>query len=86
MRIVAIIGALLLGLIGLFMSVCGGGLILSMGRETWRGLSGAHHNPNAINGLFQLLMPAGFLALGIVLCRNAYKILRKDPKSNPEED
>jgi len=80
MRIVAIIGGLLLGLIGLFMSVCGGGVLFSMGRETWRNFFRAHHNPNAMSGLFLMLLPAGFLALGIVLCRSAYETLRKNFK------
>lgn len=80
MRIIAIIGALVLGLIGLFMSVCGGGVMLSMGRDTWHNFFGAHHDPNAINGLFLMLLPAGFLALGIVVSRSAYRTLRKNFK------
>jgi cell division protein FtsX len=77
MRIAAIVGGLMLGLFGLFMSVCGGGLVVSMGFDTLRRLFGAHRDPTAINGLFVLLMPAGFLVLGIFVCRSAYQTLRK---------
>jgi hypothetical protein len=80
MRIIAILGALVLGLLGLFMSVCGGGLLASMGYGTLRNLFAANRTPNAINGLFVLLLPAGFLALGIFACRSAYQSLRKNLK------
>jgi hypothetical protein len=76
MRIVAIVCGLVVGLVGLLMSVCGGGFRVSMGYDTLRGLFGAHPDPSAINGLFMLLVPAGSLALGIVVCRAAYQILR----------
>jgi len=79
-RIVAIMGGLVVGLVGLFMSVCGGGLLVSMGYDTLRNLFGAHRDPSAINGLFLLLLPAGSLALGIVVCRSAYQILRQHLK------
>jgi len=73
-------GGLVVGLVGLFMSVCGGGLLVSMGYDTLRNLFGAHRDPSAINGLFLLLLPAGSLALGIVVCRSAYQILRQHLK------
>ena len=78
MRIVAIIGGLLLGLIGLFMSVCGGGFLISLGSDTLRNLFAAHRDPGAITGLVLLIVPAGSLALGIVVCRSAYRILRNN--------
>lgn len=77
MRIVAILTGLLVGLVGLFMSVCGGGFLASMGYDTLRTLFGADHDPSAMSGLFILVVPAGSLALGIVVCRSAYQILRK---------
>ena len=40
MRIVAIVGGLVVGLLGLFMSVCGGGFLASMGYDTLRNLFG----------------------------------------------
>jgi hypothetical protein len=80
MRIVAIVGGLVVGLLGLFMSVCGGGFLASMGYDTLRNLFGTHRDPSAVNGLFLLLIPAGSLALGIVVCRSAYRILRKHLK------
>jgi hypothetical protein len=82
MRIVAIVGGLLVGLLGLFMSVCGGGFLVSFGYDTLRYLFGTHRDPSAINGLFLLLLPAGSLVLGIVVCRSAYRILRKHLKEN----
>jgi hypothetical protein len=75
-RIVSILVGLVVGLVGLFMSVCGGGFLASMGYSTWRSLFGAQRDPSAANGLFVLLLPAGSLALGIVVCRFAYQILR----------
>jgi cell division protein FtsX len=80
MRFVAIVGGLILGLVGLFMSVCGGGLIASLGYDALRNLFGPHRNPNAVNQLFVLIVPAGFLALGIVACRSAYQTLRRELK------
>lgn len=80
MRIIAIVGGLVVGLLGLFMSVCGGGFLASMGYGILRNLFAAGRNSNAIYGLFVLLLPAGFLALGIVVCRYAYQILRKNLK------
>jgi hypothetical protein len=80
MRIVAIVGGLVVGLVGLFMSVCGGGFLASLGYDMLRNLFGAHRDPNAIVGLFLLVFPAGSLALGIVVCRSAYQILRKHLK------
>ncbi len=77
MRIVAILGGLVLGLAGLFLSVCGGGFLVSMGYEALRNLFGAHRDPTALIGLV-LALSAGFLALGIVWCRAAYQILRKN--------
>jgi hypothetical protein len=79
-RVVAILIGLVLGLLGLFMSVCGGGFLASMGYDTLRGLFGAHRDPNAINGLFMLLLPGGSLVVGIVLCWSAYQILRTRPE------
>lgn len=80
MRMVAIVGGLVAGLLGLFMSVCGGGFLLSLGYQILRSLFGAHRDPSAINGLFLLLVPAGSLALGIIVCRSAFQILRKHLK------
>jgi hypothetical protein len=77
MRIVAIVGGLVLGLLGLFMSVCGGGLLVSLGYSTLSDLFGPHRDPGAFNGLFLLVLPAGFLTMGIVVCRVAYHLLSK---------
>jgi hypothetical protein len=77
MRMVVIVGGLVVGLLGLLMSVCGGGFMFSLGYGALRNLFSAHRDPSAINGLFFLLIPAGSLALGIVLCRSALQILRK---------
>jgi hypothetical protein len=73
MRIVPILVALIVGLVGLFMSVCGGGFLASEGYDAWR-------SPGPNNGLLELLLPAGSLALGIVVCRFAYKMIREQFK------
>jgi cell division protein FtsX len=78
MRVLAILGGLLVGLVGLFMSVCGGGLLVSLGYRVLRGLFDAQPRTNAFSGLFLLLVPAGSLALGIFVCRTAYQILRRN--------
>jgi hypothetical protein len=80
MRILGIVVSLLVGLVGLFMSVCGGGLLLSMGFATLRNIFGPTHDPGAAGALFILLVPAGSLALGILVCRKAYQILQKQSK------
>jgi ammonia channel protein AmtB len=80
MRIVPIVVGLIVGLVGLFMSVCGGGFLVSLGYDTLRNLFGVHRDPGAIGGLFVLLLPTGSLALGIVVCRSAYQILREHLK------
>jgi len=77
MRILGIVGGLLVGLVGLFMSVCGGGFLLSMGFATLRNIFGPSHDPGAAGALF---VPAGSLALGILVCRKAYQILQKQSK------
>jgi hypothetical protein len=79
MRIVAILGGLLIGLVGLFLSVCGGGLLASIAYNELQRLLGAHANPNDISAAW--IFPAGFLALGIFLCWKAYRIVRKSFKN-----
>lgn len=76
MRIIAILGSLIVGLVGLFMSVCGGGFLISFGYAALRNIM--DHTPNAFYGLSNLLLPAGFLAVGIVVCRFAYQSVRRD--------
>ncbi len=80
MRIIPIVTGLIVGLLGLFMSVCGGGFLASMGYETWRSLFGAQRDPSAVNQGLLMLLPAGSLAVGIVVCRFAYQILREQFK------
>ena len=73
MRIVPIVVALIVGLVGLFMSVCGGGFLASAGYDAWR-------TPGPNNGLLEMLFPAASLALGIVVCRFAYQMIRQQFK------
>jgi hypothetical protein len=80
-RIVPIVVGLIVGLVGLFMSVCGGGFLISLGYDALQDLFGAHGNSSAFGGLFLLLLPAGSLALGIVVCRSAYRILQEHLKN-----
>lgn len=82
MRIVAIVGALIVGLLGLFMSVCGGGFLVTLGFDTLSYLFDAHRKSDALGELPLLFISAVSLAIGVVVCRFAFRVLRKHLDGN----
>jgi hypothetical protein len=77
MRIMLIIGALLLGLVGLFMSVCGGGFLIRMGYDASATIGRSGHWQDWLGALMLLSIPAVCAAIGASLCWFCVKSLRK---------
>ncbi len=64
MRKIAIIGAFLAGLLGLFMSLCGGGFFIMLAS-------------NSAGDSAFLLVPATFALLGVALSWASFKFIRR---------
>lgn len=79
MRLVTVIAALLLGMVGLLMSLCGGGFLLTLAYSAFTNSVGSGHPGQLLNGLTLLVLPAAFLAGGVLLCRWAWRFLRHPP-------
>jgi hypothetical protein len=76
-RMLIIVGAGVVGLIGLFMSLCGGGFFLMMGYDSLRSILGPRHDPSAVSALVLLLIPAFCLVVGASVFWACYKYVRK---------
>jgi len=74
-RTLVIVGALLLGLLGLFMSLCGGGFTVmgfGLGEE-------------GSSGVLALAVPSLLLGLGLIwLCVRILRRVPPEPDQNPE--
>jgi hypothetical protein len=68
----------LLGLIGLLMSLCGGGFFVMMGYQSLRVIFGPVRDPSAYPALMLLVIPAGFIALGAVIGWNCFKYVKRE--------
>jgi len=84
-RIVAIVGALLAGLVGLFMSVCGGGLLIGVGENALRLLRSPAPQYGTINVL-SLALPAGCLIIGVFILVKCVKSIREALKPRDDEE
>jgi len=84
-RIVVIVGALLAGLFGLFMSVCGGGLLIGFGNNAIRLLRSPAPQYFAIN-LASLALPAGCLIVGVFIVVKCVKKIRAALAARDDEE
>ena len=85
MRKITIIGAFLAGLVGLFMSVCGGGFFVTMAynfvRDIFRG-----QQDQAIGALVFLAIPAAFAVGGAFLFWACFKFIRRRVARSQEQN
>jgi len=79
-RALAVIGALVLGLLGLLMSVCGGGMTIGLVFSTIQSLPRTGHRGELGGALSMLTFAVTCLVLGIALCWQAVKLIRKRPR------
>jgi hypothetical protein len=86
MRVILIIGALLLGLIGLFMSVCGGGFFIRMGYDAIANIIRSGHWQEWPGALVLLTIPAACATGGGVLCWNCARYLRNQMRARDSDE
>ncbi len=84
-RIIVIVGALLAGLFGLFMSVWGGGLLIGVGNNAIRLMRSAAPQYRAINVL-SLALPAGCLIVGVIIVVKCVKKIREALTARDDEE
>ena len=86
MRFIVIIGALLLGLLGLLMSVCGGGFFIRMAYDLVANLVRSGRWQDLPGGLVLLVLPAACAAFGAPLlwvgARYLLKQMHGDDRDN----
>ncbi len=75
-RIIVIVGALLAGLVGLFMSVCGGGVLIGIASNAVISLRRGLPAYMVYNGVF-LALPVGFTLLGVFVVVKCVKKIRE---------
>jgi len=79
MRILVITAALLIGLVGLLMSICGGGGFVVFAINVLRSVRGSGAASQLASATGVLLMSATCAVMGVGLCRLALKWLRGRP-------
>jgi hypothetical protein len=77
MRILLILGALLLGLLGLFMSLCGGGFFIRVAYEAVADTFRSGPSQDWPGGMVLLAVPAVCAVVGATLCWSCAKFIRK---------
>jgi prolipoprotein diacylglyceryltransferase len=77
MRKIAIIGAFLAGLVGLLMSVCGGGFFLLIGYQAAKGIFQEGQQGLMVGALNSLAIPAVFAGVGAFLFWACFKFIRR---------
>ena len=77
MRKITIVGALLLGILGLFMSVCGGGFLVMFGYGAIRALFQSIPTPAQFGMLPFMALAAAFAVGGAILTWSCFKYVRK---------
>jgi hypothetical protein len=76
-RKVIIIGAFLAGLLGLFMSLCGGGFFVMMAYDSVRNVIRSGHQDQMFGALVLLAIPAAFAVGGAALFWVCFKFIRR---------
>jgi glucan phosphoethanolaminetransferase (alkaline phosphatase superfamily) len=77
MRKITIVGAGLVGVLGLLMSLCGGGFFVMMGYDNLRAMFGTVHDPTAYAAMILLVIPAAFMALGAIIGWSCFKYVKR---------
>jgi Na+-transporting NADH:ubiquinone oxidoreductase subunit NqrD len=83
MRKIAIVGAFLAGLVGLFMSVCGGGLLVM---TVYDAVFRPGQQKLMLSALMFLLIPSAFFVLGASLFWGCFKFIRRRVGRSREEN
>jgi membrane protein implicated in regulation of membrane protease activity len=86
MRKITIIGALLAGLIGLFMSLCGGGFFLVMAYNSVTNIIRSGQQDQMFGVLVLLVIPAGFAVCGAALFWACFKFIRRRDDRSQEQN
>lgn len=77
MRQIIIIGAFLAGLIGLLMSLCGGGFFIAMGYQVIRNINHSGQQDQMNAGLVLLAIPAIFIVCGGAMFWACFRFIRR---------
>ena len=77
MRKITIIGALLAGLLGLFMSLCGGGFFVMMAYDSVRNIIRSGQQDQMFGALVLLVIPAAFAVGGAALFWVCFQFIRR---------
>jgi Na+/melibiose symporter-like transporter len=85
MRKITIIGAFLAGLVGLFMSVCGGGFFVTMAYDFVRNIFRGRQD-QTIGALVFLAIPAAFAVGGASLFWVCFKFIRRRVARSQEQN
>ena len=87
MRKIIIIGAFVAGLLGLFMSLCGGGFFVMMAYDSVRNIIRSGHQDQMFGDLVLLAIPATFAVFGAVLFWVCFKFIRRrDDRTREKND
>jgi len=77
MRKIIIIGAFLAGLLGLFMSLCGGGFFVMMAYDSVRNIIRSGQQDQMFGALALLVIPGAFAVCGAALFWVCFKFIRR---------
>ncbi len=77
MRKITIIGVFLAGLLGLFMSLCGGGFFVTMAYDSVRNIIRSGQQDQMFGALVLLVIPAAFAVCGAALFWACFKFIRR---------
>ena len=78
MRKIVIILAFLAGLLGLFMSLCGGGFFVTMAYDAVNAIIRSRQPDQMAGALVLLIIPGAFAVGGAALAWVCFKIIRRD--------
>jgi hypothetical protein len=85
MRKITIVGAILAGLVGLFMSVCGGGFFVMMAYDSVSNIIRSGRQNQMFGALAFLVIPAAFAVGGAALFWACFTFIRRAAARRKEE-
>ena len=85
MRQITIIGAFLAGLLGLFMSLCGGGFFVVMAYDSVRNIVRSGQHNQMFGALVLLIIPAAFAVCGAALVWTCFRFIRRRDDRSQEK-
>ena len=77
MRKITIVGTFLAGLLGLFMSLCGGGFFVVMAYDSVRNIMRSGQPNQMFGALVLLIIPAAFAVCGAALLWACFRFIRR---------